>query len=481
MYPEAHLRNNLNLLEGCHGPEMEPDGPYVWAPSQFELRLPRQAIGVHLQVDFHADEGTMELFDGETRIERAPLRRGRQDCLLTMPENRDRLRLRVSPAEKEGDGRELAVMIRKVSLLDDPEDMKRLRFAAENALLNDAEYRLGIAKVESYPPYLRITSEMRCNIPETSQACSYCAWDHAKSREQGAPAFSLNTLNELGGFYSGAHSIGDCSIGEPMMNRDFGAVVSRFDKDEKHFSFTTNGQLLVEQRRRQVLGRNLYLYVSLDSATAEGYKRYRNDRFDKIIDNLRLLCSEKRAHGNLPWVIASFIVMRSNVHELEPYIRLMKDVGIDMIKLRALYEDDYTTDVVVNNGYRFDYWAEILSRNELLAAGEKARRWADEVGMTLYVEWDQFEPLDDRSAGQPICAEPWKTFYALARGIQPCCYGTTPMATWQEQGDRPLDQFLRDVFNSEEYQTLRSELAAGRLPPYCQAASSCPIVKRQAG
>lgn len=481
MSTEVHFANNLNLLEGCFSPEWEPDGPFVWAPSRFQLSLPHGAECVHLELAYLGEQGTIQLFQGDGCADEANLRKGWQDCFLTVPGNSDRLRLEVGPPAKiEGDNRELGVMIRKISFLDDKEELVRLRSVASNAVLNDAEFRQGLCQLTSYPPNLRVSSEVRCNIPETTQACSYCAWDRAKAMEEGAPAFTLDTLDELGGFYSDAHTIVDCSIGEPMMNRYFGEILSRFDREDKRFSFATNGQLLVKNRRRQILGKDIDVYVSIDAATAEGFRRYRNDQFEKIIDNLRLLCAEKRQHGNLPKVIASFIAMRSNVDELEPYIRLMRNAGVDLVKLRALYLDDYATSVVVNNGYRFDYTAELLSKDELAAFGGRARRYADEIGLPVYVEWDQFESETDKNPGQPLCAEPWKTFYALARGILPCCYGTKPIANWKDQGDRPLDQFLRDVFNSEEYQSLRHELAAGRLAPYCRNALSCPVAKRMA-
>ena len=81
-----------------------------------------------------------------------------------------------------------------------------------------------------------------------------------------------------------------------------------------------------------MLGKNLMLYVSIDSATAAGYARYRNDRFDDVIANLTALCREKKAHDDLPRVFASFIAMRSNVHELPAFFALMREVGVDEIK-----------------------------------------------------------------------------------------------------------------------------------------------------
>jgi MoaA/NifB/PqqE/SkfB family radical SAM enzyme len=476
-----HSVNNLDLLEGCHSPEDGLDGPFVWAPSRFQLRLRAGVRTVSFRLAYLGTQGTMQSVQESNCADSAVLREGWQDCFITVPPGVRRLSLEIDPVPKvEGDDRELAVMIREITLLDDNQQVERARSVARNAVLNDSEFRQGLSELASYPPNLRITAEVRCNIPETSQACAYCAWDWAKAKENGSPAFTLDSIDELGGFYRNAHSICDCSIGEPLMHKQFDEILFRFNIEGKHFSFTTNGQLLVERRRRQLLGKDVEVYVSLDSATLDGFSRYRNDRFETIITNLRSLCAEKRQHGGLPKVIASFIAMRSNIDELNSYLRLMMDVGVDLVKLRSLYLDDNVAPITVNNGYRFDYATEVLSKHELAAHGARAQQSASEIGLPLYVEWDQFEPEADTSS-RPLCAEPWKTIYVLARGIMPCCYATEPIAKWTDQGERSLDEFLHDVFNSGEYQNLRRELAAGRLAPFCRSTPSCPVAKRAPG
>lgn len=468
--------NNLHLLEGCYPVETAAEGSFVWAPGRFEIRIPHDAHTVGFELAYLGNEGTLRLLQDDVCVGTASLREGWQECFLSIPRGAERLQLDVAPLRKvEGDDRELGVMIRKITFPEDGPQLALRRAVADNAVLNDAEYRMGKSELASYPPYLRVTSEVRCNIPETSQACAYCAWDWAKSMETSAPTFVPAMLDELGGFYRSAHSVGDCSIGEPTMNRRFGEIIARFDRDDKRYSFTTNGQLLVERTRQQLLGKDIDVYVSIDAASAEGFKRYRNDRFEKIIASLRALCAEKKQHHDLPRVVASFIAMRSNTEEIEPYIELMKDVAVDFIKLRTLYLDDNVAPVVNNNGYRYDYYSEVLSSDELAKFAARARNHAARVNMALYVEWEQFEP---EAEGKPLCAEPWKTLYALSRGIMPCCYATEPLARWQDQGDRSLEEFLRDVFNSDEYQTLRRELAAGRLAPYCLNTPSCPVLKR---
>jgi MoaA/NifB/PqqE/SkfB family radical SAM enzyme len=466
-------------LRRCYPTEYASEGTFVWTRGRFQLCVPHNARFAALKFAYLGQQGTIRLLHDGVLVDHCDLKKGWQKCALRLPANIDWLTLEIDPIPVvESDERELGVMLRAILFFNEEQVFFRFRETSRNAVLNDSEFRQGLPIVDSYPPNLRITTETRCNIPETSQACTYCAWDWAKEMEIGSPAFDFDTLDQLGGFYRYADKVVDCSIGEPAMNKQFSEIITRFENDGKKFSFTTNGQLISGGRRRALLGKDIEVYVSLDAATSEGFKRYRNDQFDRIISNMRLLCEEKRGHNNLPKVTASFIAMRSNADELSAYLDLMKNVGVDEVKLRALALDDNVSSSVTNNGYRFNYASEILSTAALRDLGERARQMAADLDLPLYVEWDQFEPDSLRELSEPLCAEPWKTLYVLGRGIMPCCYATEPLAKWEDQGNRSLDQFLQDTFNSPKYQDLRSELAAGRLATYCRNTPSCPVLKR---
>jgi MoaA/NifB/PqqE/SkfB family radical SAM enzyme len=475
--------SQASLIAGAHEPEQDGEGPFVWTRQEFVLRPNRAAGFVRLRLCYLGSSGMLRLSSAGGILDEAELHFGWHDYVLALGESAGAdVTAHVSPLiPAPGDTRELAVMLRDVALFDDRRLFDILSRAAANAIRNEAEYRSGATVLASYPPMLRVTLETRCNIPETGQACVYCAWNWAKSSERGSPAFRLDTLSELGAFYTDATAINDCSIGEPTMIKQFGPIVQAIDYDQKPFSFTTNGQTLGERRRRDVLGKNVTLYVSIDSATAAGYARFRNDRFDDIIANLRALCREKRAHGNRPTVFVSFIAMRSNVAELPEYFDLMASLGVDEVKLRTLYLDDnIDAPVTVNNGYRYDYAAEILSMAELTALSPIVLQLAAERRLPVYIEWDEFGRDEPQASCGSLCAEPWKTLYVLRRGIMPCCYATQPLARWDEQGDRTLEQFLKDVWNGPALQEIREELAAGRLAEYCLDTPSCPILKRHA-
>lgn len=465
--------------DGYYPTEMDAEGEFRWTRGRFLVRPEHPARFMALRLCYPGPQGTLRLSTTAGPWDEAAVGPRWEEIVLRLPECGAPLTVDVSPLFRiAGESRELGVMLRRPRLFDDPRRYEILSQAKANAVLNESEYRGGLPTLRSFPPAIRLTTEVRCNLPETSQPCTYCSWDSAKRKERGSPAFRPETLDEMGGFYRAATSVQDCSIGEPLMHKQFGKIVAAIDADGKSFGLTSNGQLLVEHRRRELLGKNVVLYVSIDAASTAGFARYRNDRFEDIIENLRALCRDKRAAENQPRVIASFIVMHSNVAELPEYFRLMKDIGVDAVKLRCLYLDDLPTpSVIFNNGYRFDYRAEVLTLDELDALIPVANGLAAEHALPVHIEWQDFEsdrPADD----SPLCAEPWKTLYMLRRGIMPCCYGFEPLVPLDQQGNRTLEQFLQDVFNGPEMQHIRSELAAGRLAAYCRNSQSCPITKR---
>ncbi len=471
---------DCDVAGGFHEQETDEFGAFTWTKGAFAIRLRRGSHFAILRLCYYGEDGVLSV-RAAGQVDQVSLSRGWQTYVARLGNATagDVIECSVSPVVTvAGDSRELGIMLRRIELTDDDERARSIDESQRNRRLNQSEFHQGRTVLASLPPRLRVNMEVRCNIPETSRACAYCAWDWAKDQERGSPAFGLSTLEQLGDFYRRTDEVNDCSIGEPAMNKDFGRIVDQIDRDGKQISLTSNGQLFTPKRRREVLGKDMIVYVSIDSATAAGYARYRNDRFDDLISNLEALCREKKQHEDLPRVHVSFITMRSNIEELPEFFALMSRIGVDQVKLRMLYLDENVEPVVINGDYRFDYAAEILSDAELAATAALARRLVREHGLSTYVEFDQFA-AEDNVAARTLCSEPWTTLYVLRRGIMPCCYATRPIATWDEQRGRPLDQFLNDVFNGPEYQEIRRELAAGRLADYCLNTPSCPILRDQ--
>ena len=99
---------------------------------------------------------------------------------------------------------------------------------------------------------------------------------------------------------------------------------------------TTNGQILTDRNIQKLVGRPILLYISLDAATPLTYSRLRNDTFEKIIGNLRRLIAAKGGRGGFPHVHLVFMPMRCNVHELDAFVQLCAELGVDRLVLRPL-------------------------------------------------------------------------------------------------------------------------------------------------
>ncbi len=469
----------LMVPDDCSWPvEYNEHGAFRWTRPQFEIVSDNAAHRfVSLQFASLPTENAI-LVDYGTGVERIPLLHGWQQ--LDLPLGGDgALKVRVEePFRAPLDQRDLGLMLSKVVPHADGARHRRMRDRNANALLNEHEFLSGSETIASVPPMLRVTLSKTCNIAN-EEPCVYCSWDWAKRLEKGSPLFTPEFARRLGRFMELPVAVNDCSYGEPPLERKFGDFVDILTAGDRSFEFTSNGQTLSAKVRRNLLGKPARVYVSIDSATAAGYKRYRDHRFDLVIENLRALCVEKRFHGDLPELHVSFIVMRSNVEEIAAFLGLMKDIGVDRVVLRALYLEDHLDEKRTRHyDVEFDYDAECIPFDELERIGERARALAGAVGMPLTIEWDDFaRNVAAPNPQAPICSEPWKTAYLLNRGLTPCCYIREAVVPWSEIDTENLEIGVAEALNAKPFRELRRDLAEGKLGEICERATGCPIVR----
>lgn len=462
---------------------LEDHGEFTfrWTRQRFSLRVPDRLPFVTLRLASPLAANVLTV-SSKGHLVTLPLLSGWQSVdLPTFGADRLDFELAFAFDPDTGDQRELGMMLRDALFHADTARHASVAARQSNARLNEAEYRAGSATLTSVPQRLRITTSKTCNIAN-EKACVYCSWDWTKRLEQGSPDQDDNFLSRMGRYFDLAAAITDCSYGEPPLEKDFAEIVVAATDLDRSFEFTSNGQPLSAKNRAKLLGKTARVHVSLDSASAEGYRRYRDHRFDLIVGNLRDLCRERTVTGNLPEVFVSFIVMRSNMHEAGDFLRLMQEVGVDRVTFRDLYRDPEIRGVqTLHYGYRFDYDTECLTASELTEIGPKYLALGREIGLPVRLEWSEFSQNVAASApGEPICSEPWQTAYVLARGIMPCCYGREPIVKWSEIDQTDLEAGLGAALNSAPFQELRQDLAAGKLGHYCKSAHSCPIVKAKA-
>jgi MoaA/NifB/PqqE/SkfB family radical SAM enzyme len=199
-------------------------------------------------------------------------------------------------------------------------------------------------------------------------------------------------------------------------------------------------------------------------------------------------------------------VMRRNLKEIKPMIKLAKSIGVDFIEAWSLNEiPDNSADSwkVTYHGVRsrrpwrffapsqFSYAEQKLSllpREEITKATELWMAYAKKVGVpfAFFVlgEWNVSEDYPpawtDSAEPDPViwqensirCSLPWREMRTdYDGGVTACCWGPKKLGSLREQT-------MKEIWNGETMQEMRSDLVAGRVPDACKG-SACQFLSKR--
>jgi MoaA/NifB/PqqE/SkfB family radical SAM enzyme len=105
--------------------------------------------------------------------------------------------------------------------------------------------------------------------------------------------------------------------------------------------FLTNAQLLTERISEAVIEAGVtQVQISADGATKETYERIRRGAsFERLLRNIRYLTEQKRERQlPLPRLQFNIVLMKSNLEELELYVDLAEQLGVEWIAARHLLQ-----------------------------------------------------------------------------------------------------------------------------------------------
>lgn len=335
------------------------------------------------------------------------------------------------------------------------------------------EIRRRRARLASAPATLNIELTGKCNV---KPACTFCVGKNL-------PLYHEPGHLDLDRYWPHllrARRVNDCSYGEPMLYPRFEEVVARLAAAGVKFGFTTNGLLLTERRARFLAehGDGIDFCVSVNAATAATYRIHHGQDFERLLANLRrfvAIHAETRPGKPLP-VLLSFIVMRSNRHEVDGFLRLAREIGVKRVLLRHLFDLGMGEFTVDNFGYRFNYADEMLPLEEYHAIERRVRE--ERPALDVAFAWNPRDAFIAEQAEEGVdipCLFPWK--FLCVRPLHdiytPCVYLKQPIAS-------PAKMSIEEVWNGEVMQGLRRSLAAGKVPDYCMAnGHNCPLVMEE--
>ncbi len=263
-------------------------------------------------------------------------------------------------------------------------------------------------------------------------------------------------------------------IGEPLLNRELPDIIRHLKSRNVHTLFNSNGILLNDQQRQELVTAGLdELRISLDAASTGAYQKIRgSDRFEQIVENLKSLRLLQNQHRvTYPKLSLWFLGTRDNLAELPGLIRLAAEIGIEEVHLQRLvyFQDDA--------GYGVARAAKSLQdttdgSSELIAASQKL---ATRHGIRFSAS-GQSEPADslhgeaDAKLPWSKCYRPQTLMYITANGnVLPCCI--SPFSTVDYDSiilGNVFENSLEDIWLGSKYVTFRKQHQSARPPKCCR-------------
>lgn len=301
---------------------------------------------------------------------------------------------------------------------------------------------------------LQIEPSLECHLN-----CVMCPWsDLRPDRAQ----MTWATFERIIPCLSHARSVDLTGGGEPTINPLLPDMITAAKEAGCTVGFSTNANRLDAALANELIARQLdWVSFSLDGATAATYERIRRGaNFDKITGSIAALRDLKQArHSPFPKMLAVFVMMRENYHELPAFVELAQQLGIEHVIAKNV-------DVILKDG---DDERRLFSHDgppqaEFVATLRAAQRRAKELGLG-------FREYNLHPSEQPMCEhDPLRNLFINYEGyVSPCITlayaeqrvfnGQRHTVPCQRFGNVNVDA-LGDIWNIDSYQRFRGQFDA---------------------
>ena len=212
--------------------------------------------------------------------------------------------------------------------------------------------------VQTTPPILQIARSNVCNFK-----CVYCI-DHRAGTTIPRSKLDGSTWQSMLALAQRSDILSFHGVSEFFVDPEFFNLVELCASTGATLSFNTNGSVCSE-KHLDLLGRYpgpLTINFSLDAATPQTFLRIRGQHFWRILDHVRRYVAVLRSRRASTWISLSFVIAKSNVHEMVPFVFLGKALGVDEVKYYRLHEYEELNWVIpTRGGGEFDYRSECVN------------------------------------------------------------------------------------------------------------------------
>lgn len=252
----------------------------------------------------------------------------------------------------------------------------------------------------------QVETSIACNLN-----CVMCPWEGERAAAGSEGLMKEEVWATLRGRLSDVSSVDFSGGGEALMHPELPRWIAEAHGAGCETGFLSNGLLLTGERARAIIDAGVdWIALSIDGATPDVYDAIRKGaRFERLIANLEDLASLGKA--GRPRLIINFVMMESNIHQLDDMVRLAARYSFGRINFKQC-------DVIRgDSGKGFGLFGN--SRNREIRRYEKMIGKARRLGKRLGVEVAGFSFVPEE---QPVCAQdPRSSLFVRSDGrVAPC-------------------------------------------------------------
>ena len=208
-----------------------------------------------------------------------------------------------------------------------PALIQRKRQSVTDLLIAEVEYKQFIGK----PEYLHISIDETCNL-----FCGSCRECIRISKGEELEKTIILKEKILRDADKGIKSYFLAGNGEIFLSKTYEEIwKSSIINSAKTVRILSNGMLFTQKKWEEFYkGKenvNIWVYISIDAATKETYEQIRRGgKFEVLLNNLRFI-SELRKNNVIGYFRINFVVQRKNYKEMEKFIELGIELGVDNV------------------------------------------------------------------------------------------------------------------------------------------------------
>lgn len=182
-----------------------------------------------------------------------------------------------------------------------------------------------------YPIYTEVSPTGACN-----HRCVFCAKDFVGYRPTRLEAERYAAfIGEMA--RAGLRSVMFAGEGEPCLHPDIAEMARETKAAGVDIAMTTNGSRVKEAGLDGILGLFSWIRFSMNAGRAATYAKIHGcaeKEFDRVVENLRLLCEARDREAPGATVGVQCLLLPDNEDELLEQAELVRDIGVDYFTIK---------------------------------------------------------------------------------------------------------------------------------------------------